>query len=118
MELLVPTCGSRRVASSRTNSASCEPPARTTSSDGFYEPQLHQRIAERCRKHLYPEHVRKLSIYGKRDQRHRIDQEWHDQLAAKVRQARQSRVRGNTRLQNLQMKVTGAIGLNPRIYRE
>lgn len=68
--------------------------------------------------HLYPEQIRRLLIFVKRDSRGSIRREWHDNLASQVREASRLRLRGIARLQTVQARFSQAIGLDPRIIRE
>lgn len=68
--------------------------------------------------HLYPEQIRRLLIFVKRDSRGSIQREWHENLASQVREASVLRLRGIARLQSVQARFSQAIGLDPRIIRE
>ena len=68
--------------------------------------------------HLYPEHIRRLLVFVKRDSSGSILREWHDNLACQVREASSARLRGVTRLQRVQSSFTQAVGLDPRFVRE
>lgn len=68
--------------------------------------------------HLYPEQIRRLLIFVKRDSRGSIQQQWHENLASQVREASRLRLRGIARLQTVQSRFSRAVGLDPRIIRE
>jgi hypothetical protein len=68
--------------------------------------------------HIYPEHVRNLLVYVKRDANGRIDRSWHVELASQVRDSSRARISGMSRLRANQLKFANAVGLNPRIMRE
>jgi hypothetical protein len=67
---------------------------------------------------VYPEHVRKLSIYVRRNRGGSIDKRWHEQLATKVTESGSARATANRRLQRIFDKFAEGLGLNPIIYRE
>lgn len=68
--------------------------------------------------HLYPGHIRDLLIYVKRTRSGIIDREWHEELAAKVKQAAIARTSADVRLRGIHNRIGELVGLNPRIYRE
>jgi type I restriction enzyme, S subunit len=79
---------------------------------------LRMQIGSSGQLHLYPEHVRKLLIYVRRNRGGSIDKRWHEQLATKVTQSASARTTAIQRLQRIFDQFAAGLGLNPIIYRE
>jgi hypothetical protein len=68
--------------------------------------------------HIYPEHVRELSIYVRRNEDGSIDDEWHAGLAKLVTRSLEGRSRAYTHLDNIKTHWLDAAGIRPIILRE
>jgi hypothetical protein len=68
--------------------------------------------------HLYPEHVRNLWIFVKRDSAGSIVKEWHEELAVMIRSASKKQTHASARLDAIHARIASCVGLNPRLVRE